>query len=92
MEGDTRNNLKQNQTSPQEKKKILRDALLTLDPACEGCNVTEISEYIGRTRKTTLAWLKQCGTAFQQQKNLWFTAESLARKLRHLPSIEDELD
>lgn len=92
LEGDTRNNLKQNQTSPQEKKKILRDALLILDPACEGCNVTEISEYIGRTRKTTLAWLKQCGTAFQQQKNLWFTAESLARKLRHLPSIEDELD
>lgn len=81
LEGDARANLKQYQTSPNDRKNQLREAYYNIAHD-NGVTVTELAVELDKARNTVAKWLKEFPKAFSLFGGKWFTAEDLARYLQ----------
>lgn len=81
LEGDARANLKQYQTSPDNRKNQLREAYYNIGHD-NGVTVTELAEELDKARNTVAKWLKEFPKEFSLFGGKWFTAEDLARYLK----------
>lgn len=86
LEGDARSNLKQYQTSPNDRKTQLREAYYNLEHD-NGVTVTELAEELDKARNTVAKWLKEFPKAFSLFGGKWFTAEDLTRYLRETQEL-----
>lgn len=86
LEGDARSNLKQYQTSPNDRKNQLREAYYNLEHD-NGVTVTELAEELDKARNTVAKWLKEFPKAFSLFGGKWFTAEDLTRYLRETQEL-----